>query len=217
MRNLLALVLLGCAPGVVLAGGAPNGDFDTGISGWTYVGHPSGSISWEPADGSPNPGSLRLQFAGSGLAEVQAYSPFCENVAPGELWVADTRVKSDGVRCSIQALAYDGANCTGLEADVEPRGHSSANTWTTVSLPPIDAGDAGLASISFRLLLEPSLSQQGPATCLFDSVHLFQTNQSVVEVPAADAPGLALLALFLAAAACGMLRRRSARGSRQGA
>lgn len=106
----------------------------------------------------------------------------------------------------MQILVFSGGDCTGTEAEVEPRpGGVSPGTWTPAAQWNFPAWEAG-NSISVRLLLEPHPPGGGTASCLFDSVRLYRS-PSGVEIPATSPFGLAVLALLVAAAGVAWLRR----------
>lgn len=212
MRLPALLTLIACSPVLAQSSVLPNGNFDASVSGWTYSGPATGSITWEPADGSPNAGSLRLSTSlfVVGGGPFTARSLGCAIVAPSDRWTAEAVVKPEpglsGPECTMQILVFSETDCTGIETEVEPRaGGVSPGTWTPAAQWSIPAWEAG-NSISVRLLLEPHPPGGGTASCLFDSVRLYRS-PSGVEIPAASSVGLALLALLVAMAGVAMLRR----------
>ena len=207
MRLAAFLLLIVGSPALAQLNALPNGDFDVDVSGWTYAGPASGSIAWEAVEGDPVAGSLRLSTPAPVVGDAfQARSATCVAVGWGETWTAEAKIKHVvGLGCSLQMLVFPTADCTGEEGGIEPLATGGQlGVWTPAAQTDVAAWSWG-NSISVRLLLG---SQAGSASCLFDSVRLYRSaTASVVDVPATDTLGSALLVLFLATAGIAFLRR----------
>lgn len=214
VRLVATILLAATSPMLAQVNTLPNGDFSSGIAEWVYSGDPAGTLAWEPTDGSPDAGSLRLTAsAPGGLFEARPSS--CADVSVGETWAAEAEIKrvpSTGasVFCDLQMLIFSGPGCTGLESGVEPvASGGQPGVWTSAAQANVPAAEFG-ESVSVRLLL--GHIQPGEASCLFDSVRLYRSPAGV-EIPAASSFGLAVLALLVATAGVALLRRHVAERS----
>jgi hypothetical protein len=194
----------------------PNGDFDTGISGWTVAtdwetDFPA-TLDWDPGVGNRAPGSLRLigggrgQFVG-GFALSECFEPpLGTELVVRARSLADTE---DGtVNCFAYISNYTEPGCQGSREFLgsgdgfpgDPPGVWQTR-WSIERTVP--------QRPSFRVALFFRIrTGEGPAFCHFDSVELFVPGTvPVVEVPAASKSGLVLLGLTLALGALWVLRR----------
>lgn len=200
---ILAALLVSISPSIMgaqqLLG---NGDFGSGIDGWT-LGSPvpatGADMSWDPSLGNPEPGSLELQGdpALGGSTEVEAWSP-CFERDPEHLPRLEARVRrasSAGFgRCFATFIRDEGPGCTGART----------HTGFTDPPPPIDVWQESIQEWgspggldSYRVGLSLAYVQ-GTAICNFDSVSLTLEG---IAAPTLGAFGMVALIVGVAAAA----------------
>lgn len=187
-----------------------NGQFNTDISGWTLTGGgPESTITWDGANGSPSPGSLRISSTAQG-ANLETLGD-CVNGIPGEILSVTGRVMEPtaqfGVTCHIFLIIYNDLNCTGtrtIPANVPP---NTPGVWE-------DSGFAiniPAAGISARptLTMELSGAGAGEKVCLFDSV-VFESDSRgspIADIPTLSRSSLFLLMVLVGIAAMGLISR----------
>lgn len=179
-----------------------NGEFSTGIDGWSLVGGPGVGSSWDSSTGNPAPGSLRLTVDGSISQGVyaEAVTDECFELVPGELYRLQAQVlvarQGSLVSCVPFIVRYDEAGCMGQRLFPGNLPPSQEGVWeSSVS------GSESTTALSARagLLISAQSPYEGSATCNFDSVVFARGGAaSVLEVPVLSAGSLALLALLLA-------------------
>lgn len=218
------LARLSAAMAVVMVIGVPttalgshnlleNGDFTSGIAGWTLETDSGFALAWDPSVGQPSPGSLILSgtFEGLGLGVAEALSECFEAPPDGVFHVranilAET---TDGtVKCLPLITQYEGAGCTGERTQfgspptivpTEPDVWESQTTQWSL----FEGFSSFRVSLFFWLL-----SGEEAASCNFDSVVLSEAGAAATEIPSASEVGLALLVGLLGLSASWLLRTR---------
>lgn len=194
--------------------------FSTGIQGWWYGEDPAGStypeepgaiMSWDPADGNPDPGSLMLSTVNVST-RVEGYWALgpCMETVPNEMWRTQAMVKKMGSffgHCRAYVSLFDSPDCTGegtipgTHGDVPPIAPDvwHFRIWGISSYPAARSG---------RPVLFMSVSPGTAITCHFDSIVV--TNDrgaAATDVPALSAVGLLIMAGLLVAFAVAVLAR----------
>lgn len=183
-------------------------EFDTGTELWTYTDRSGGSMDWDPTDGSPEPGSLRLatseplsQFAG--FLAMGA----CMDTEPGDLWRIEGMVKKTGIgNCLVFIRLYDGPDCTGEGSSVGNSPIVAAGSWE-VSFWEAPAF-SNVYSVRPALLMSAPASA-GIMSCHYDSVTVYNDRAPLVtDVPTLSIAGQLAIASLLAFIGCALLVRR---------
>lgn len=190
-----------------------DGDFSTGVDGWTLDTDSGVELAWDSGRGDPVPGSLALSGEGAGFVAGHALSECFANPPDGlfEVRAQVLAMASEGtVQCRPYVTQYDGADCTGDRTFLGGSGVTPVNqlgVWEAKAFqtPSFPGSPSFRVSLFFRIV-----SGDGPASCNFDSVVLFEPgSEAVVEVPTVSWWGLVLLVAALGATAIWILRRGS--------
>lgn len=218
------LARLSAAMAVVMVIGVPttalgshnlleNGDFTSGITGWTLETDSGFALAWDPSVGQPSPGSLSLSgtFEGLGLGVAEALSE-CFEAPPDGVFHVQANVlaeTTDGaVKCLPLITQYEGPGCTGertrfgsppMIVPTEPGVWESQTTQWSL----FEGFSSFRVSLFFWLL-----SGEEAASCTFDSVVLSEASAAATEIPSASEAGLALLVGLLCLSASWVLRTR---------
>jgi hypothetical protein len=187
-------------------------DFAAGIQGWNYVVEPGAVMTWDSAEGNPDPGSAVLSTVEQS-AQLEGYWVLgpCMETAPGERWRARSMVKKTGNifgHCEVFISLFETPNCMG----------EGTATGSAIGVPSIEPDvwhsrvrgiDAYPATPSARPVLFMSVSPGTAISCHFDSVVVtIDRGAAALEVPTLSAVGLLIMASVLVALAVAVLARR---------
>ena len=193
-----------------------NGNFTSGVAGWSLETDAGFELSWDDSMGNPSPGSLRLSgtFQGVGIGVAEALSE-CFDAPPGTGFEISADIFAEtsdgGVKCLPFLTRYSGPGCTGgrlrlgFGATVQP---TETDDWLSIAT----LGETSAARPSFRVaLFFWLLSGEEAASCTFDSVTLIEEGEegtAPVEVPALSGRILVLFVGLLGLSAFWSLRAR---------
>jgi len=211
---LWVIVLAVAAPTVMASQNLlQNGDFLSGVAGWSLETDAGFALSWDDSMGNPSPGSLRLSgtFQGVGIGVAEALSEcFDRPSGTGFEISADIFAETaDGtVKCLPLLTRYSGPGCTGgrlqhgFPANVQP---TETDIWHRIATlgETSDARPSFRVSLFFRLL-----SGEEAASCTFDSVTLIEEGTASAEVPVLSGGGLALFGAIVGLSALWLLKAR---------
>lgn len=130
-----------------------NGNFDSGVSGWSVESEGAVVLAWDGSIGSPNPGSARISNIHPGGGQGAGINQCGGAVTAGKLYNWGGRVFLPGGQTrsgdlNIGLRWWTAPGCTGTTLN-QPRLASSAqNTWTTLTKTN-DPAPAGAASVQF--------------------------------------------------------------------
>lgn len=184
-------------------------EFDNTVAGWSAAGQAGGQVSWDAIQGSPTPGSLRLDAPASSTSpeSFKAVSQ-CRSVEPGQPYTVVAGIRPSlgprSGRCFAVPVFFDNPDCQG-EGSIGGTGDAGADgVWE------IEAREQTAFTSSQGLRIELVMSLQpgsGEAYCHFDSVALYRGRVSE-RVPGPGWPGL----LLVGAGILLLARRRLGRG-----
>ena len=187
-----------------------NPDFAAGIAGWTLEPGPGVvDMAWNPDDGFPEPGALRISGTQGGptFTVGEALSE-CFDVTPGVPYVLRGHVLAEegvgGTRCLPYIVRYTDPACGGersfLGGNLTP---DEPGVWHETLV----VNDSNFPSLRVALATLAVVGE-GPVACNFDSIVLFQQGtEEPLEVPVNTPAGQVFLAATLALAALWLLQR----------
>lgn len=172
--------------------------FDMDVASWAAPPEAGASIAWDRV-GTPG-GSLRLVTPPGTPPYVWARSACFTRDPETTYLVRGDTYREFGAFCFPSFVAYDGPDCSGeLVALSVPRTAGDPQVW----IPTESEIPTNWPGVSIEL----GLATNGEGVCLFDNVSL-RGIPPVSEIPALGGLGASILAVLVALAAIGMMRRR---------
>lgn len=158
----------------------PNGDFDTGIRGWSSDLTGKGEIRWRPGDarGKPNSGHVALTAKNKDVPYPRLLSPCMRfPLAPEDqtpvVYMKARAEPDSAVLGSAFMHIFDSSDCSGAAAPERRVGSASGGYgWRQSSYPYLGTLTVGSARISLTCLPQ-AVGQTG--TCSFDDIFIGPT------------------------------------------
>jgi len=184
-----------------------NRQFDSDTVGWSHESFSgSGSMEWDGAIGSPNPGSLKLNATGP-VAGQYAVSDACFPAAEGTTWTLSAQAREEpgsdpATICSVVIRVYTTTDCS-IPSYTSIDGNPALfNDWTYV-----EASVQNLfgSPVGMKPVLLNSVSTAASGVCHFDDVSLI--GPAPATIPALGPFGLGLLVVVLVLAGTVILRK----------
>lgn len=186
-------------------------DFDNGTDLWTYTDRSDGSMEWDPADGSPDSGSLKLS---NSYPLSQSHGFFavgrCMKADPGELWRIELVRKKTGNGlgdCTAFVRFFSGPDCSGEGTIIGNTPYLEPDVWELHTLGFTTFSTT--RSVRAALLMSVTASA-GVMTCHYDSVTVYTDRApTVTDIPTLSLAGHLVIASLLALVGSVLLARRS--------
>lgn len=147
---------------------APNPDFNSNTSGWTFYPGPGG-LSLNTGDGDPAAPSMQLAATGNYGSSLVVSD--CIPVSAGSAYAISTYVKATGSKTYMQVSQFGNTTCDNAgyitSSDVTITGPT--NGWTSLSMGPVGMG-SGVQGAQIQFI-EQLDANGGNVTALFDHVN----------------------------------------------